>query len=62
MRTALDTTTLKRFGLAAGLALAVLPALRKLVLAAGQWDKLKDLSPEDWNRTLDDPLASKPKK
>jgi Amt family ammonium transporter len=27
MRTALDTTTLKRFGLAAGLALAVLPAL-----------------------------------
>jgi hexosaminidase len=42
--------------------LAALPALRKLVLAAQQLGKLKELSPADWNKTLDDPLTSKPKK
>jgi hexosaminidase len=42
--------------------LAVLPALRKLVLAAGQVEKLKDLSPADWNKSLDDQLVPKSKK
>jgi hexosaminidase len=43
--------------------IALIPAIRKLVLAAGQQDKLKALSPEDWNSQLDDQVeAARPKR
>jgi hexosaminidase len=42
--------------------IAVIPAIRKLVLAAGQQDKLKGSSPEEWNKSLDAQVeAAKPK-
>ena len=42
--------------------IAVIPAIRKLVLAAGQLDKLKGMSVTDWNKSLDDQVeSSKPK-
>lgn len=33
--------------------IAIIPAVRKLVLAAGQLDKLKTMSPAEWNTMLD---------
>jgi hexosaminidase len=43
----------------AELQIAVIPAIRKLVLAAGQIDKLKGMSGTDWNKSLDDQVAAK---
>jgi hexosaminidase len=43
--------------------IAIIPAIRKLVLAAGQQEKLKTLSPEEWNSQLDAQVeAAKPKR
>jgi hexosaminidase len=33
--------------------IAVLPSIYKLALAANQWDKLKSMSVEEWNKSLD---------
>jgi len=38
--------------------IALLPSVKKLVLAAGQLDKLKTLSPEEWNQSLDKQLEA----
>lgn len=46
----------------AQLEIAVVPSIYKLVLAAGQLDKLKGSSPEDWNKFLDTQVeAARPK-
>jgi hexosaminidase len=43
--------------------IALIPAIRKLVLAAGQQEKLKNLSPREWNSQLDAQVeAAKPKR
>ena len=39
--------------------IAVIPAIRKLVLAACQQDKLKTMTVTDWNKSLDDQVAAK---
>jgi hexosaminidase len=42
----------------AELELAVVPAIRKLALAAGQLDALASMSVEDWNRRLDEQVTA----
>ncbi|HJT24042.1 MAG TPA: hypothetical protein VJ873_05665, partial [bacterium] len=42
--------------------IAVIPSIYKLVLAAGQLDKLKGSSPAEWNKSLDAQVeAARPK-
>jgi hypothetical protein len=38
--------------------IAVIPPVRKLVLAAGQLDKLKTMKADEWNQALDDQVKA----
>jgi len=42
----------------AELEIAVLPAVAKLALAASQLDQLRTMTPEEWNKKLDEQLAT----
>ena len=42
--------------------IAVIPGIRKLVLAAGQLEKLKAMSAADWNRELDSQVEAAKRK